>query len=158
MLGSLDCMHWEWKTCPFALHGSYTRGDQWVPTIMLEVGALQDLRTWHAFFGLFDSRNIINVFNKSPLLNDVLHECAPKVNFVVNRTQYKKEYYLTYGIYPEWATFVKSLCPSDENRKKFEQRQETARKDIERVFGVLPSRWAIQRGWPEDSIKRIWMT
>ncbi|WCJ24770.1 hypothetical protein M5689_006704 [Euphorbia peplus] len=36
MLGSLDCMHCEWKNCPTAWQGQYTRGDQGVPTIMLE--------------------------------------------------------------------------------------------------------------------------
>ncbi|XP_057775260.1 uncharacterized protein LOC130994238 [Salvia miltiorrhiza] len=33
MLGSLDCMHWEWRNCPVAYKGYYTRGDHGVPTI-----------------------------------------------------------------------------------------------------------------------------
>ncbi|XP_071738989.1 uncharacterized protein [Rutidosis leptorrhynchoides] len=36
MLRSIDCMHWEWKNCPVALKGQYTRGDHKKPTIMLE--------------------------------------------------------------------------------------------------------------------------
>ncbi|GKB57977.1 putative nuclease HARBI1 isoform X2 [Tanacetum coccineum] len=51
------------------------------------------------------------------------------------------------GIYPEWATIVKSFpCPQDPQRKKFKEMQEAARKYMEREFGVLQSRWAIIRG------------
>lgn len=43
MLGSLDCMHWQWKNCPVAWKGQYTRGDYKVPTIILEAVASYDL-------------------------------------------------------------------------------------------------------------------
>jgi hypothetical protein len=43
MLGSLDCMHWEWQNCPVAWKGQFTRGDYGVPTIMLEAVASADL-------------------------------------------------------------------------------------------------------------------
>jgi hypothetical protein len=43
MLGSLDCMHWHWKSCPVAWKGQYTRGDQGVSTIMLEAAVSHDL-------------------------------------------------------------------------------------------------------------------
>ncbi|KAJ9550669.1 hypothetical protein OSB04_014714 [Centaurea solstitialis] len=67
--------------------------------------------------------------------------------FVVNGTEYNKGYYLGDGIYPEWAMIVKSFPhPSDPKRKKFKEMQEAARKDVERAFGVLQSRWAIIRG------------
>ena len=49
MLGSLDCMHWEWKNYPTAYHGMYT-GHVHRPTIVLEVVASYDLWIWHAFF------------------------------------------------------------------------------------------------------------
>lgn len=82
-----------------------------------------------------------------PLFNDVSKGNAPEVNFLVNGTQYTKGYYLTDGIYPEWATFVKSFsCPQDPKRMKFKERQEAARKDVVRTFGVLQARWAIIRG------------
>ncbi|XP_042404871.1 uncharacterized protein LOC121995109 [Zingiber officinale] len=35
MLGSLDCMHWEWKNYPVAWKGQFTRGHG-SPTIVLE--------------------------------------------------------------------------------------------------------------------------
>ncbi|KAH1189881.1 hypothetical protein GmHk_20G057563 [Glycine max] len=43
MLGSIDCMHWEWKNCLVALWGQYHRGDHHKLTIILEVVASQDL-------------------------------------------------------------------------------------------------------------------
>ncbi|KAL5762413.1 hypothetical protein ACOSP7_018677 [Xanthoceras sorbifolium] len=42
MLGSLDCMHWHWKNCPTAWHGTHTNGFKKVPTLILEVVTSQD--------------------------------------------------------------------------------------------------------------------
>lgn len=63
-------------------------------------------------------------------------------------------YYLADGIYPPWATLVKTI-PSPVGRKKkhFAKRQEGARNDVERAFGVLQSRFAIVRG-PAKGWKR----
>lgn len=43
MLGSIDCMHWEWERCPTAWKGQFTRGDIGASTIMLEAVASHDL-------------------------------------------------------------------------------------------------------------------
>ncbi|KAL0864906.1 hypothetical protein Bca101_044024 [Brassica carinata] len=42
MIGSIDCMHWEWKNCPTAWKGQYSRGSD-KPTIVLEAVASYDL-------------------------------------------------------------------------------------------------------------------
>uniref|UniRef100_A0A0D3D0C2 Uncharacterized protein n=1 Tax=Brassica oleracea var. oleracea TaxID=109376 RepID=A0A0D3D0C2_BRAOL len=42
MNGSIDCMHWEWKNCPTAWKGMYSRGTG-KPTIVLEAVASYDL-------------------------------------------------------------------------------------------------------------------
>ncbi|GJU27652.1 hypothetical protein Tco_1166273 [Tanacetum coccineum] len=39
MLGSIDCMHWDWKNCRKALHGKFKRKDHKYPTLMLEAVA-----------------------------------------------------------------------------------------------------------------------
>ncbi|XP_057780013.1 uncharacterized protein LOC130998617 [Salvia miltiorrhiza] len=111
MIGSIDCMHWEWKNCPNAWAGQYT-GRSEKPTIILEVVASYDLWIWHAFFGTPGSCNDINVLHRSPVFNDVLEGRTPKVNYVVNGRHYDRAYYLTDGIYPSWAVFVKSISCS----------------------------------------------
>jgi hypothetical protein len=146
MLGSLDCMHWEWENCPVAWKGQYVRGDHGVPTIMLEAVASKDLWIWHAFFGAAGSNNDINVLDQSPLFTQVLQGRAPAIEFAVNRTTYNMGYYLTDGIYPEWAAFVKTISrPKLAKHIKYAALQESARKDVERAFGVLQKRWAIIR-------------
>ncbi|XP_075486458.1 uncharacterized protein LOC142526070 [Primulina tabacum] len=125
--------------------GQFTRGHV-SPTIVLEAVASHNLWIWHAFFGVAGSRNDINVLYESPIFN-VLQGNAPEINFTVNDITYTKGYYLTDEIYPECATFVKAFpCPEDPKRKLFKERQESARKDVERAFGVLQSRWTIVRG------------
>ncbi|XP_022576063.2 uncharacterized protein LOC111216059 [Brassica napus] len=71
MIGSIDCMHWEWKNCPTAWKGQYTHGSG-KPTIVLEAVASQDLWIWHAFFGPPGTLNDINVLERSPVFDDIL--------------------------------------------------------------------------------------
>ncbi|XP_047949147.1 uncharacterized protein LOC125194981 [Salvia hispanica] len=56
-------------------------------------------------------------------------------------------YYLADGIYPRWPVFVKTISyPLGDKRVLFVAKQEAARKDVERAFGVLQSWWAIVKG------------
>jgi hypothetical protein len=71
---------------------------------------------------------------------------------------YTKGYYLADGIYPEWPIFVKTHCNlTEEKYGRFAKEQEACRKDVERVFGVLQSRWAIvlhpTKAW---SVQQMW--
>ncbi|XP_050891427.1 uncharacterized protein LOC127096941 [Lathyrus oleraceus] len=108
--------------------------------------------------GFPGSNNDINVLNQSNVFNDILEGRAPNVQYTINGTPYNMGYYLADGIYPEWATFVKTISmPQGEKKKLFAQHQESARKDVERAFGVLQSRFAIIRGparaWHMDTLK-----
>ena len=146
MLGSLDCMHWRWEKCPIAWKGQFTRGDKGWSSLILEAVASQDLRIWHACFGIAGSNNDINVLNQSPLFIKQLKGQAPQVNFFVNDKEYQLGYYLVDGIYPEWAAFVKTISmPQTEKHKLFAAHQEGARKDVECAFGVLQGRFSILR-------------
>ena len=159
MIGSIDCMHWEWKNCPVAWRGQY-QGKEGVATLVLEAVADRDLWIWHSFFGMPGSLNDINVLHRSPVFEDILEGRAPPVNFEVNGHQYNMGYYLTDGIYPKWATFVKSITsPQSRKDKLFAQHQEAARKDVERAFGVLQARFAIVRrpslAWHKNALHTI---
>jgi len=117
---------------------------QWSPTIILEAVASQDLWIWHAFFGVAGANNDINVINQSPLFTERLQGCDPQVEYYVNGRKYNIGYYLTDGIYPQRATFVKSIKePQTVKDKLYAERQEGARKDVERAFGVLKQRFKI---------------
>jgi hypothetical protein len=108
MLGSLDCMHWRWKNCLSAYQGQYS-GHYHTPTIILEAVASHDLWIWHAFFGLPGSLNDINVLHRSPLFAKLSNGEAPQVNYNINGHNYSMGYYLADGIYPSWATLVKTI-------------------------------------------------
>ncbi|KAJ9551087.1 hypothetical protein OSB04_015132 [Centaurea solstitialis] len=139
MLGSIDCMHWAWKNCPVAWRGQFHRGDHAGPTVILEAVASYYEWIWHAFFGVPGATNDIIVVNQSPVFNDLFEDKAPDSSFVANNTHYNHGYYLADGIYPEWTTFVKAFrYPHDDERRiHFKERQESARKDIERTFATL---------------------
>ena len=84
------------------------------------------------------------MLDRSPVFDEILQGRAPKVKFKVNNHTYRKAYYLTDGIYPNWATFIQSIpLPQGPKAQKFAETQESVRKDVERAFGVLQSRFAI---------------
>ncbi|KAL0824513.1 hypothetical protein Bca101_048190 [Brassica carinata] len=127
MIGSIDCMHWEWKNCPTAWKGTL---------------------------------NDINVLHRSPVFDEILQGRAPKVKFKVNNHTYRMPYYLTDGIYPNWATFIQSIpLPQGPKAVAFAKRQESTRKDVERAFGVLQLRFAIVKNpalkWDKEKIGKV---
>ncbi|XP_071686817.1 uncharacterized protein [Rutidosis leptorrhynchoides] len=114
------------------------------PTIMLEAVASYDNWIWHAYFGVAGSNNDINVLNTSDLFNSMLNEEMSDVPYQINGVHYSRGYYLADGIYPTWAAFVKGFSSAvDEKRTYFTKKQASARKDVERTFGILQGRWHI---------------
>ncbi|GJU63132.1 ALP1-like protein isoform X1 [Tanacetum coccineum] len=117
MLESIDCMHWDWRNYPKALHM-----DHKYPTIMLEVVANQRLWIGHAYFGVPWANNDLNVLYGSPLFDDELADTSPECSFVVNGHTYRKCYYLAECIYPTWSTFVKTFpVARDKKSLKFKR-------------------------------------
>lgn len=84
------------------------------------------------------------MLNHSPLFLDALKGEASQVQFSVNGNEYRTGYYLADGIYLEWVAFMKSITlPQIEKHQLFAEHQKGARKDMERAFGVLQSRFAL---------------
>ncbi|XP_020245164.1 protein ALP1-like [Asparagus officinalis] len=159
MLGSLDCMHWKWKNCPTAWAGQYA-GRSGSPTIILEAVADYDLWIWHAYFGLPGSNNDINVLEASHLFAKLAEGIAPPAHYVIQGKHYNMGYYLADGIYPKWSTLVQTIHdPRGPKKKLFAMKQEGCRKDVERAFGVLQSRFAIVSGparfWKKEVLHDI---
>ena len=114
------------------------RDDHKKPTIMLEAVASNDLWIWHAYFGPPGSNNSINVLHQSPVFDTEIQGTAPTCPFTVNGRQYRRGFYLVDGIYPAWSVFVKAYSfPTIYKEKFFKSLQESARKDVERAFGVF---------------------
>ncbi|XP_074351771.1 uncharacterized protein LOC141690911 [Apium graveolens] len=145
MIGSIDCMHWEWKNRPSGWGGAYS-GQKGRPTIILEAVASYDTWVWHALFGVPGAQNDINVLGQSPVFDKVIGGDSPTVVFHVNGKRYNNAYYLADEIYHRYSTFVKTISNlTTQSQKLFAKKQEAYRKDVERCFGILQSRWAILR-------------
>jgi len=93
------------------------------------------------------SHNDINVLQRLSLFAGLAELKAPPFHYTVNGHEYNMGYYLVNGIYLSWATFVRTISnPVGQKKANFAQRQEAARKDVERAFGVLEDRFAVVRG------------
>ena len=115
MLGSIDCMHWEWKNCPAAWKGQFTNGYRGThPTMILEAILDHRIWIWHAHFGMAGSNNDINVLNTSSLFTEQCNGNGLLIEFTTNGRQHHMGYYLADDMYPRWPVFLKTIsCPTD---------------------------------------------
>ncbi|XP_047978440.1 uncharacterized protein LOC125220324 [Salvia hispanica] len=89
MLGSIDCMHWEWKNCPTTWIGQFTSGYKGThPTMILEAIVDHRLWIWHAHLGMARSSNDINVLNTSSLFTEQCNDNGPVIEFTANGRQH----------------------------------------------------------------------
>ena len=64
------------------------------------------------------AHNDINVLDRSPLFQELYNDQATPVNFAHNGHSYVIRYYLTDGIYPNYATLVKTISFPQSAKKK----------------------------------------
>ncbi|XP_061998961.1 uncharacterized protein LOC133716268 [Rosa rugosa] len=125
--------------------------------------ASYDTWIWHAFFGMPGVCNDLNVLAKSLLFDELTAGRAPQIQFRVNNRFHSLGYYLVDSIYPRLATFLKTVRnPTHPKEIEFAKVQEGYRKDVERCFGILQSRFAIvrgaARGWHKEDLRYIMLT
>ena len=124
--------------------GQYTRKDKGLPTLALEAVASHDRWIWHFNFGTPGSCNDINILDHSPLMQAIMKDSIPAVEFILNGQIYRRPYWLVDGIYPEWTCFAKPLSePANEKAQFYTKMQEATRKDVECAFGILQSKFHI---------------
>ena len=152
MFGSLDCMHNGWKNCPKAWQASFKTGkESGGPTVVLEALCDYNLWFWHASFGYAGSLNDLNILNLSPFLESLvdgtfseLERSCGKAPYEISGSIFHRFFALVDGIYPPYSRFVKGIqMPLTDEEKRYTAWQEAARKDIERAFGVLQSRFQV---------------
>lgn len=148
MFGSLDCTHTYWKNCPKGWQGSF-KGKENKPSIVLEAISDYNMFFWHVSYGYAGTLNDKNILNLSPFHDRLMDgtfcnlekeaECVP---FNVGDAVFDKTFILVDGIYPTYSRFVKGISqPVDEEEKAYTAWQESARKDVERAFGMLKATW-----------------
>jgi hypothetical protein len=110
MLGSLDCSHFVWGSCPVAYHGQY-QGKEGKPTLVVEVMVDHTLYTWHAVFGYCGTLNDVTIWDNSLLLQAMCDGSFDKIDFpfTVGGKQFPKLFLLVDGIYPPLSRFVKHI-------------------------------------------------
>lgn len=165
---SWDCKHFVRDKCPVALQGQHKgHADGGKYTKILEAIADDSCYLWFVNFGDPGSLNDINVLDKSSIVGALISgnldlKTEP---YTINGNTRDWMYFLADGIYPDWAIFVKTISRSSQrnkNDKRFAQKQEAFRKDIERAFGILVKKFHIIarpiRYWREETIRNLLYT
>ena len=116
---------------------------------MLEATFDHHLWFWHTSYGYAGCLNDINIMNMSHLQRGFLDGTFAEVErqsgvvpYTMSNEEFMFMYFLVDGIYPRYSRFVKAIRqPILLHYRKFTSFQESARKDIERAFGVFQCKW-----------------
>ncbi|KAK1670499.1 hypothetical protein QYE76_058658 [Lolium multiflorum] len=77
-----------------------------------------------------------------------MQDKALRLSYEVNGNEYDKPYYLGDGIYPDWATMVKTIRnPNSEKTRRYAKMQEACRKDVDAdlVYSKLGGKLSVTR-------------
>ncbi len=163
-VGCVDCMKIYWKNCPYYEKGQRlnTKESTKLATIVCEAWCDHDLYCWNWYPGRAGTNNDLTVLHSSQLFRDIFNglfklNTNDVYNISPSTTVRSMYYFLVDGIYPDWPLFVKPIHNAvTKIHKFFSGRQEATRKDVERLFAVLQSRFGILRleteAWTLDYI------
>jgi hypothetical protein len=74
------------------------------------------------------------VLHHTAVFDDLTSCNAAEVNFIINGNQYTTVYYLADGIYPDWATLMKSVSlPQGRKKRFFSKKQAEFMKGYNRI-------------------------
>ena len=144
-IGSIDCSHWRWRSCPTALHGQH-QNRKGYRSVLLETVCDEDTYVWHMNVGAAGRNNDVNVLKLSPLYHAIVAGTWPPrtMTFTVNNRTRTMAYYLADGIYPRYAFFATPYPDADTPKKRtYNRLQEALRKDVERLHAVLTGRFNV---------------
>lgn len=146
-IGSIDCSHWRWTSCPKGFQGMCQSGaDKGNRSIVLEAACDEDLWIWHWYVGAPGSFNDVNVLHESPLYRTITSgQWPPHLSYTTNGRTRDLPYYLADGIYPRYAFFVTPYPQPVQTlqHRTFNRLQEALRKDVERLYSVITARFHI---------------
>ena len=127
------------------------KGKEKKNTLILEAICNPDTYIWYSFFGEPGSLNDLNILEKSTIdgsiLNGMMEFHLPQeLHYSINGTVCNYLYFLVDGIYPKWPIFISAVSDAipGSKDKKFATYQEAVRKDIERSFGQIATKFDIQ--------------
>lgn len=160
-IGCVDCAGWAWDACPIAWQGLF-KGKDNKPTCRMEVVCDDNLRIWHLSFGIPGSRNDKSIFDHSSFFNDLRSDRWPAVRpeLCISGYYLRKFYLLADGIYPRYL-FLALPHPNPTTRKEklYSAHHASARKAVERVFGVLFKQFRIlylpSRLWHVETMESV---
>ena len=112
--------------------------------IVCEATAGHAISFFQAYVGLPGSLNDINVMNQTTMQINFMRSNAIDHKCKIREQEYTGAYFLADGIYPDFPYLVKSILePLTDKENNFAKVQEACRKDVERAFGRLLSKWHI---------------
>ena len=160
MLGSVDCTHWGWKACPISMQGQY-HDRTGIRSVIAEGVAGHDMYFWHVDLGFPGAINDCAVLGRSTLTMQYMESPARTEEFWIGDMKFTGAFFLADGIYPKYAFLMSSIkSPLTDEQKHFAKCQEACRKDVERAFGRMLSKWHIldcgARMWLLEHVKIVW--